>query len=97
MSQTENHDSFHDPLEALEKLLSHFDNRGVIIGGVAVSLLGQARFTEDLDAMILLSIDEIPLFLANAKKEGIEPRIRLSRGFCTTKSSFTSTTYAIPN
>jgi hypothetical protein len=81
MSQTENHDSFHDPLEALEKLLSHFDNRGVIIGGVAVSLLGQARFTEDLDAMILLSIDEIPLFLVNAKEEGIEPRIDQAEDF----------------
>lgn len=62
MSQIESHNSFHDPLEALEKLLSHFDNRGVIIGGIAVSLLGQARFTEDLDAMILLSTTKSPNF-----------------------------------
>ena len=81
MSQTEKHDSFHDPLEALEKLLSYFGNRGVIIGGVAVSLLGQARFTEDLDAMILLSVDEIPHFLTIAKKEGIEPRISQAADF----------------
>ncbi|MCP5101325.1 MAG: hypothetical protein GY943_37745 [Chloroflexi bacterium] len=46
--------TFHDPLEALSKLLTHFDEQGVIIGGIAVSLLGQARFTEDLDAMVLL-------------------------------------------
>jgi hypothetical protein len=27
MTPTENQDSFHDPLEALEVILSHFDNR----------------------------------------------------------------------
>ncbi len=72
---------FHDPLEALERLLSHFDYQGVIIGGIAVSLLGQARFTEDLDAMVLLSIKQIPDFLAVAQKEGIEPRIAQAEDF----------------
>ncbi len=81
MSQTEPQDYFHDPLESLERLLSHFDYQGVIIGGIAVSLLGQARFTEDLDAMILLSIEEIPNFLALAHKEGIEPRITQADDF----------------
>ncbi len=81
MSQTKHLHSFHDPLESLEKLLSHFDNQGVIIGGVAVSLLGESRFTEDLDAMILLSIDEIPRLLAIAEKEGIEPRIPQAEEF----------------
>jgi hypothetical protein len=81
MSQLNNHDSFHDPLEALENLLSHFDNRGVIIGGIAVSLLGQARFTEDLDAMVLLSVDEISQFLTIAQREGIEPRIDQAENF----------------
>ncbi|HRQ37032.1 MAG TPA: hypothetical protein PLD25_03845 [Chloroflexota bacterium] len=51
--------------------MSHFDHQGVIIGGIAVSLLGQARFTEDLDAMLLLSVEEIPHFLAIAHKEGL--------------------------
>lgn len=55
--------------------MSHFDHQGVIIGGIAISLLGQARFTEDLDAMVLLSVGEIPHFLQVAQKEGIEPRI----------------------
>lgn len=73
--------SFRDPLEALEKLLSHFDHRGVVIGGVAVGLLGQARFTEDLDAMILLSVEDIAGFLAVAKEEGIEPRISQAEEF----------------
>jgi hypothetical protein len=75
MATNEPQGFFYDPLQALEKLLSLFENQGVIIGGIAVSLLGQARFTEDLDAMVLLSIEEIPHFLEAAKQEGIEPRI----------------------
>lgn len=81
MSSTESQASFHDPLDALERLLSRFDYQGVVIGGIAVSLLGQPRFTEDLDAMVLLSIEEIPRFLATAQKEGIEPRITKADDF----------------
>lgn len=81
MTQTEKRGPFHDPLESLERLLSQFDDQGVVIGGVAVSLLGQARFTEDLDAMVLLSLEEIPHFLAIAQKEGIEPRIDRAEDF----------------
>lgn len=81
MTLTEQHDLFHDPLQALERLLSHFDYQGVIIGGIAVSLLGQARFTEDLDAMVLLSVEEIPHFLQVAHKEGIVPRIAQAEDF----------------
>lgn len=75
MLPTEPKGHFHDPLESLEKLLSQFDYQGVIIGGIAVSLLGQARFTEDLDALVLLSVEDIPDFLAAAHQVGIEPRI----------------------
>ncbi len=81
MSQTDKQGTFHDPLEALDNLLVQFDNRGVVIGGIAVSLLGQARFTEDLDAMFLLSVDEIPRFLKIAGQEGIEPRISQAEDF----------------
>ncbi|MCB9419994.1 MAG: nucleotidyl transferase AbiEii/AbiGii toxin family protein [Ardenticatenaceae bacterium] len=81
MSPTEQHSSFHDPLESLGKLLSHFGDQGVVIGGIAVSLLGEARFTEDLDAMVLLSVEEIPHFLTVAQKEGIEPRISNAEDF----------------
>lgn len=72
---------FHDPLEALERLLAHFDHRGVVIGGIAVGLLSQTRFTEDLDAMVLLSVDDISSFLNLAKKEGILPRIDQAEEF----------------
>ncbi|MGQ9832678.1 MAG: nucleotidyltransferase [Candidatus Villigracilaceae bacterium] len=63
-----------DAIDALQRLLSRFDNRGVIIGGTAVSILGRARFTEDVDAMFLLSNKDLPRLLEMAKEEGIEPR-----------------------
>lgn len=67
--------NFHDPLVSLQKLISRFDQRGVLIGGLAAAILGEARYTEDIDAMFLLSIKDIPQFLEAAKQEGIEPRI----------------------
>jgi len=63
------------PLQALLNLLLRFDNRGVIIGGIAASLLGTPRYTVDLDAVFLLSVDDLPLLLQEASKQGIEPRI----------------------
>lgn len=77
----ENSAPFHDPLEALDRLLSHFGYRGVVIGGIAVGLLSRPRFTEDLDAMVLLSVDDIPHFLAAAEREGILPRIEQAEDF----------------
>ena len=66
---------YREPLESLQNLIARFNHKGVVIGGIAVSVLGRARFTEDLDAMFLLSIQDIPRFLDEAKKEGIEPRV----------------------
>jgi len=63
------------PIQALQNLLSQFNDRGVIIGGVAASLLGTPRYTVDLDAVFLLSLEDIPRLLAEAAKQGIEPRI----------------------
>jgi len=42
-----------EPLAALHRLLKQFDDRGVIIGGIVASLLGQPRLTADLDNKIL--------------------------------------------
>lgn len=61
------------PLAALQRLLEKLDNQGVIIGGVAVGFLGKPRLTADADAMVLLSIDDLPGFLALAKQEGLFP------------------------
>lgn len=70
-----------EPLIALQGLLEHFDNQGVIIGGIAASLLGKPRFTADLDAMILLSTKDIPLLIEAASKHGIETRITDAESF----------------
>ena len=63
------------PVQALQNLLSRFHERGVIIGGVAASLLGTPRFTADLDAVFLLSLEDIPKLLSEAALLGIDPRI----------------------
>jgi predicted nucleotidyltransferase len=63
------------PIQALQNLLSKFHDRGVIIGGVAVSLLGTPRYTVDLDAVFLLNFEDIPRLLIEAASQGIEPRI----------------------
>lgn len=63
------------PLMALQGLLARFENRGVIIGGIAASLLGTPRLTADLDAVLLVGVDEIPRLVQQAAAEGIAPRI----------------------
>lgn len=75
MNQPDHLEPLLDALDALQRLLSRFGDRGVIIGGTAVGILGRARFTEDVDAMFLLSSEDLPRLLAMAKEEGIEPRI----------------------
>ncbi|MCQ3937521.1 MAG: hypothetical protein DPW18_10810 [Chloroflexi bacterium] len=66
---------FRSAIEAIQRLLEKFDNRGVVIGGIAVGLLGRPRFTEDVDAIFLLSTEDIVKFLEAAKAEDIQPRI----------------------
>ena len=69
------------PIQALQSLLSRFHERGVIIGGIAASLLGAPRYTVDLDAVLLLSFEDIPEILSEAAQLGIEPRISDADGF----------------
>lgn len=64
-----------EPLAALQRLIIQFDNQGVIIGGIAASLLGQPRFTADLDAVILLSTSDLPRLIEVAAQEGMVGRI----------------------
>lgn len=66
---------FHAAIESLQHLLVLYDDRGVLIGGIAVGLLGKPRFTADVDALFMLSIQEIPRFLELARAEEIVPRI----------------------
>lgn len=81
MNQPDYIEPLKEPLEAVQRLLSRFDDRGVIIGGTAVSILGRPRLTEDVDAMFLLSVQDIPRLLEAAKKEGMMPRINNAEEF----------------
>lgn len=48
---------------------------GLIIGGVAVSLLARARFTKDLDALVILDQGLWAHFLLVGQRHGFEPRV----------------------
>lgn len=67
---------FRATIEALHRLLEKHNDRGVIIGGIAVGLLGKPRYTADVDAMFLLSTQDIPQFLESARVENIIPRVQ---------------------
>jgi hypothetical protein len=53
----------------------------MIIGGVAASLLGKPRLTADLDAVLLLSTQDIPHLIETAQEEGLAPRIEKADEF----------------
>ena len=63
------------PVAAVQRLIEQLNDQGVIIGGVAASLLGQPRLTADADALILLSLEEVPRLVELARAEGLQPRI----------------------
>jgi hypothetical protein len=55
--------------------MERFDNKGVIIGGVAARLLGQPRLTVGLDVVILLSTDDLPELIKASRDNGMITRI----------------------
>ena len=63
------------PIAAIQRLIEQFNDQGIIIGGVAASILGEPRLTADADAMLLLSIEQIPRLIEVAAKEGLAPRL----------------------
>lgn len=74
------------PLEgtiaAVVGLLHDQGIRGMVIGGVAASLLGRARATRDVDAVVWVpDPKEWPAFLAGARERGFAPRIDDPLGF----------------
>lgn len=62
-------------LRALVKWLRSEHVPGLVIGGVAASLLGRPRFTRDVDVLVLLGEDRWQKFLNAAAKFGFVPRI----------------------
>ncbi len=72
---------FVGPLAALQQLIDYFDQQGMIIGGVAASLLGRPRLTADVDAVLLLSVDRLPKLLEVAAQVGLVPRLAEAETF----------------
>lgn len=63
------------PLASVQRLLARFGDRGIVIDGVAASLLGKPRLTADLDVVIILPIEKLPNLMVSAAQEGLIPRI----------------------
>ena len=63
------------PLAALQRLIDRVGGRGVIIGGIASSLLGKPRLTNSVAAMILFPAEEALALIQSAHLVGILPRI----------------------
>ena len=81
MSSTQRVEPFSAPLAALQHLLARFGDRGMIIGGLAASLLGRPRLTADVDAVMLLSLEDLPELISAAEKEGLDPRLEDAEEF----------------
>jgi len=68
-------DSFGAALEALSVFLRESALPAVIVGGVAASLLGRPRLTQDIDVLVDVPDEGWDQLLAIAAKQGIAPRI----------------------
>jgi hypothetical protein len=62
------------PLPDLMKWWRSQDTRGLVIGGLAVALLGRPRVTRDVDALILLAEDLWPALIESGARFGFLPR-----------------------
>jgi Nucleotidyl transferase of unknown function (DUF2204) len=63
------------PLADLGKWLRGIPTKSVIVGGVAVSFLGRPRFTQDIDALVILPESTWERALTTAPDYGIVARI----------------------
>jgi hypothetical protein len=64
-------------LAALRDLMSWFEKSkapGIVIGGVAASVLGRPRFTRDVDALVLLEPEQWKNFLESGEEAGFAAR-----------------------
>jgi hypothetical protein len=78
----------HNPADfdlVLSDFLSWLKNikvEGIIIGGIAVSLLGNPRTTQDIDALIKLHRSKWEMFLERGKNFGFTSRVTDPIEFC---------------
>src|SRR5581483_8371549 len=63
-------------LQAVQSLIDHFKKRGIVIGGAAICLLGEPRMTADVDALLLVSIEDVQELLKTAQQIGFVPRVK---------------------
>ena len=63
------------PLAAVQQLLERFGNQGLVIGGVAASVLGVPRLTADVDVVLMLSVSRLSELFQAAAELGLTPRI----------------------
>jgi hypothetical protein len=66
------------PIAPLPDLMAWWRSQkiqGIVIGGLAVALLGRPRVTRDVDAMVLLAPDLWPAFIESASAFGFLPRL----------------------
>jgi hypothetical protein len=67
--------SLRSALDAVRLLMRHFDDRGLVIGGVAASILGKPRLTRDIDVTLLLDLDDLHVLLLAASAVNMVPRV----------------------
>lgn len=72
---------FTEPLQAIQQLIQHYNQQGIVIGGIAASLLGKPRFTADIDLVLLLSVDNLPDLMRSLSQFGLSPRIADAENF----------------
>ena len=66
-----------DVIRSIVDVLATFDDlnlTGVVIGGIAVSLIAEERFTKDIDALVLLDNQRVEELLTALKKRHFVPR-----------------------
>jgi hypothetical protein len=66
------------PLPVLRDLLDWLNAQqtpGIIIGGIAASVLGRPRFTADVDVSVLVDESRWPEFLSGGEPHGFVPRL----------------------
>lgn len=75
MSRNQPPDFLFVAIKALAKWFRDSNVPHVIVGGVAASMLGRPRLTQDVDALIVLDDSLWEAIVSSAKKFGIVPRI----------------------
>jgi predicted nucleotidyltransferase len=70
-----------EAIAAVQRFLNRLNNQGVVIGGIAVSMYVEPRSTADVDAMLVMDIDQLKTVIREAKAEKIVVRYNDSEQF----------------